>query len=186
MTSHIRCHQRAQPLQPRPASTQTDSHSAPSHQGMGTRRSRQLRGGRYRMSSASQSTVSTPLRICTLLPSATEIVYSLGLGPNVVGVTHECDYPEPQASICNIARRCSPSPPPHLLHTVIPASHPCHSRESGNLILQIHDAMLNNYRLRRPRHCGLDPQSRGAVPGGHHRHSSISSPSFPRKRETTG
>ena len=33
------------------------------------------------------------LRICTLLPSATEIVYRLGLGRNVVGVTHECDYP---------------------------------------------------------------------------------------------
>lgn len=33
------------------------------------------------------------IRICTLLPSATEIAYRLGLGPNVVGVTHECDYP---------------------------------------------------------------------------------------------
>ena len=46
------------------------------------------------MSLASQSAVSAPLRICTLLPSATEIAYSLGLGPNIVGVTHECDYPD--------------------------------------------------------------------------------------------
>lgn len=34
------------------------------------------------------------LRIASLLPSATEIVYALGLEENLVGVTHECDYPE--------------------------------------------------------------------------------------------
>ena len=28
-----------------------------------------------------------------LLPSATEIVFALGLGDDLVGVTHECDYP---------------------------------------------------------------------------------------------
>lgn len=33
------------------------------------------------------------MRICSLLPSATEILYALGLGASVVGVTHECDYP---------------------------------------------------------------------------------------------
>lgn len=33
-------------------------------------------------------------RIVSLLPSATEIVYALGLGDQLVGVTHECDYPE--------------------------------------------------------------------------------------------
>lgn len=32
-------------------------------------------------------------RIVSLLPSATEIVYALGLGGQLVGVTHECDYP---------------------------------------------------------------------------------------------
>src|SRR5438270_9342921 len=32
-------------------------------------------------------------RICSLLPSATEIVYALGLEERLVGVTHECDYP---------------------------------------------------------------------------------------------
>jgi iron complex transport system substrate-binding protein len=31
--------------------------------------------------------------IVSLLPSATEIVYALGLGERLVGVTHECDYP---------------------------------------------------------------------------------------------
>jgi len=33
------------------------------------------------------------MRICSLLPSATEILYALGLGDSVVGVTFECDYP---------------------------------------------------------------------------------------------
>ncbi|MFB3148792.1 MAG: BtuF-related (seleno)protein, partial [Thermodesulfobacteriota bacterium] len=31
------------------------------------------------------------MRICSFLPSTTEIVYELGLGDNLVGVTHECD-----------------------------------------------------------------------------------------------
>ena len=33
------------------------------------------------------------MRIVSLLPSATEIVYALNLGASLVGVTHECDYP---------------------------------------------------------------------------------------------
>jgi iron complex transport system substrate-binding protein len=34
-----------------------------------------------------------PDRIVSLLPSATEIVFALGLGDRVVGVSHECDHP---------------------------------------------------------------------------------------------
>jgi iron complex transport system substrate-binding protein len=33
------------------------------------------------------------LRIASLLPSATEIVCALGLEKNLVGITHECDFP---------------------------------------------------------------------------------------------
>lgn len=32
-------------------------------------------------------------RIATLLPSATEIVACLGLVDNIVGISHECDFP---------------------------------------------------------------------------------------------
>jgi iron complex transport system substrate-binding protein len=33
------------------------------------------------------------MRICSLLPAATEIAFALGLGDDVVGITHECDFP---------------------------------------------------------------------------------------------
>ncbi|MGC1211417.1 MAG: cobalamin-binding protein, partial [Micromonospora sp.] len=33
------------------------------------------------------------MRLVSLLPSATEIVYALGLGDNLVGVTFECEVP---------------------------------------------------------------------------------------------
>src|SRR5437773_6326616 len=33
------------------------------------------------------------MRLVSLLPSATEIVCALGLEDQLVGVTHECDYP---------------------------------------------------------------------------------------------
>ena len=34
------------------------------------------------------------MRIASLLPSATEIVFAVGAGDEVVGVSHECDYPD--------------------------------------------------------------------------------------------
>ena len=33
-------------------------------------------------------------RIVSFLPSATEILYQLGVGDQIVGVTHECDFPD--------------------------------------------------------------------------------------------
>ncbi len=33
------------------------------------------------------------MRIASLVPSATEMLFALGLGESVVGVTHECDHP---------------------------------------------------------------------------------------------
>src|ERR1041384_6890144 len=41
------------------------------------------------------------MRIISLLPSSTEIVCALGLEDQLVGITHECDYPE---SIVNLPR----------------------------------------------------------------------------------
>lgn len=48
------------------------------------------------------------MRIASLVPSATEMLYALGLGGDVVGVTHECDYPAATATL------------PQLTATVLP------------------------------------------------------------------
>jgi iron complex transport system substrate-binding protein len=34
------------------------------------------------------------MRIVSLLPSATEILFAIGAGDDIVGVTHECDFPD--------------------------------------------------------------------------------------------
>ncbi len=39
------------------------------------------------------------MKIASLLPSATEIVYALGLGNDLVAVTHECDFPAAAAAL---------------------------------------------------------------------------------------
>jgi iron complex transport system substrate-binding protein len=33
-------------------------------------------------------------RIVSFLPSATEILYEIGAGSQIIGVTHECNYPK--------------------------------------------------------------------------------------------
>jgi iron complex transport system substrate-binding protein len=44
------------------------------------------------------------MRIVSLLPSATEALFALGLGDQVVAVTHECDYP-PEAAMLPVVTR---------------------------------------------------------------------------------
>ncbi|WP_020469971.1 cobalamin-binding protein [Zavarzinella formosa] len=48
------------------------------------------------------------MRIVSLLPSATEIVCELGLGEQLVGVTHECDYPPFVAGLPKVTRTLIP------------------------------------------------------------------------------
>jgi iron complex transport system substrate-binding protein len=46
------------------------------------------------MSGGTQSAkLELAMKICSFLPSATEILFALGVGGEVVGVTFECDYP---------------------------------------------------------------------------------------------
>jgi iron complex transport system substrate-binding protein len=50
------------------------------------------------------------MRICSLLPSATEVLFALGLGDSVAGVTHECDFPpEAAAKPALISPRVDPN-----------------------------------------------------------------------------
>ncbi len=48
------------------------------------------------------------MRIASLVPSATEMLFALGLGGDVVAVTHECDHPPAAREL------------PHLTATVLP------------------------------------------------------------------
>ncbi len=44
------------------------------------------------------------MRIVSLVPSATEILFALGLGDEVVAVTHECDYPPAAQELPTVTR----------------------------------------------------------------------------------
>lgn len=44
------------------------------------------------------------MRICSLLPSATEIAYAIGLGDSILGVSHECDFPAEAATKPSLLR----------------------------------------------------------------------------------
>lgn len=48
------------------------------------------------------------MRIVSLLPSATEIICELGLGDQLVGVTHECDYPPLVRGLPKVTRTSIP------------------------------------------------------------------------------
>jgi iron complex transport system substrate-binding protein len=48
------------------------------------------------------------VRIASLVPSATEMLFALGLGNSVVAVTHECDYPEETAELPHLTRSAIP------------------------------------------------------------------------------
>jgi iron complex transport system substrate-binding protein len=48
------------------------------------------------------------VRIASLVPSATEMLFALGLGDQVVAVTHECDYPPEAAGKRHLTRSLVP------------------------------------------------------------------------------
>jgi iron complex transport system substrate-binding protein len=48
------------------------------------------------------------MRIASLVPSATEMLFALGLGDSVVAVTHECDYPPAAEGLPNLTTSVVP------------------------------------------------------------------------------
>lgn len=48
------------------------------------------------------------MRIVSLVPSATETLFALGLGDEVVAVTHECDYPPAAQELPHVTRDALP------------------------------------------------------------------------------
>ena len=55
------------------------------------------------------------MRICSLLPSATEVIALLGLSEELVGISHECDYPP---SVRGVPIMIEPMIPPYGLASV--------------------------------------------------------------------
>jgi iron complex transport system substrate-binding protein len=49
------------------------------------------------------------MRIVSLVPSATEMLFALGLGSDLIAVTHECDYPPAAVELPRITRDVLPS-----------------------------------------------------------------------------
>jgi iron complex transport system substrate-binding protein len=87
--------------------------------------------------------VGGTVKICSLLPSSTEILYTLGLDDEIVAVTHECDYP-PEA-------RSKPQITASMIdHEVLTSSEIDH-RVSSNIgrhgsIYHLKQEMLENLR----------------------------------------
>ena len=73
------------------------------------------------------------MRICSLLPSATEVIAALGLSDELVGISHECDYPP---SIKTLPIMVEPMIPPHGL-------------ASDDIDQQVHQLVASGQRLYR-------------------------------------
>ena len=73
------------------------------------------------------------MRICSLLPSATEVIALLGLSDELVGISHECDYPH---SVKNVPSMVEPMIPPHGL-------------SSDDIDRQVHQLVASGQRLYR-------------------------------------
>lgn len=82
-------------------------------------------------------------RIVSLLPSATEVLWFLGLGSRVVGVTYECNEPPEAASR------------PHVTDTIIPTG--ASPAEIDRIINQAVAEGGQLYQLDRPLLSSLDP-----------------------------
>jgi iron complex transport system substrate-binding protein len=54
------------------------------------------------------SSVEPHQRIVSLVPSATEMLFALGLGDDVIAVTHECDYPAATQELPRVTRDVLP------------------------------------------------------------------------------
>jgi iron complex transport system substrate-binding protein len=79
------------------------------------------------------------MRIVSLLPSATEILFAIGAGNDVVAVTHECDYPSQARSLRAVTRNIIDhgGQPPAAIDRHISAARP-----GGSSIYELDEARL--------------------------------------------
>jgi iron complex transport system substrate-binding protein len=84
-----------------------------------------------------------PVKIASLVPSSTEMLFALGLGDSVVGVTHECDFPAGASEL------------PHLTATVLPEG-----LDAGGIDAAVKEVVGEGralYSLDEPRLAELEP-----------------------------
>src|SRR5919202_6164740 len=81
----------------------------------GDRLARAVRGRRLAAASRGTEAVAqrglplvVAMRIVSLVPHATELLFALGLGDDVVAVTHECDFPSQTARLPTVTRDALP------------------------------------------------------------------------------
>jgi iron complex transport system substrate-binding protein len=78
------------------------------------------------------------VRIVSLVPHATELLFALGLGDDIVGVTHECDYPDAARDILPVTRDVLPA---GLSAAEIDAA-VRHRSEAGDSIYELDEELL--------------------------------------------
>jgi iron complex transport system substrate-binding protein len=79
------------------------------------------------------------MRIVSLLPSATEVLFAIGAGSDVVAVTHECDFPREARSLPAVTRNTidHSGRPPAAIDRHISAA-----RHQGSSIYELDEARL--------------------------------------------
>jgi iron complex transport system substrate-binding protein len=82
------------------------------------------------------------MRIVSLVPSATEMLFALGLGPDVTAVTHECDHPAAARELPAVTRDVIGAglPPAEIDRAVRELT------EQGQAIYQLDEAALRRAR----------------------------------------
>ena len=83
------------------------------------------------------------MRICSLLPSATEVIALLGLSDELVGISHECDYPP---SVRNVPIMVEPMIPPHGLVSAEIDRHVSTLVASGQRLYHLKEHLLRQAR----------------------------------------
>jgi iron complex transport system substrate-binding protein len=78
------------------------------------------------------------MRIVSLVPQATELLFALGLGDEVIAVTHECDHPAGALALPRITRDVLPA---HLSAVEIDAAVRAHT-DRGEAIYELDEQLL--------------------------------------------
>jgi len=79
------------------------------------------------------------MKICSLLPSATEVIALLGLSDELVGISHECDWPP---SVRGVPSMVEPMIPPHGLASADIDSQVSQLIASGQRLYRLKDHLL--------------------------------------------